>query len=54
MKEGNEQEGSLPIEGWVKWARAYGKDESTVEVCAFGNDLGGLRKFGALPMTLAF
>ena len=54
MKEGNEQEGPLLIEGWVKWARAYGKDGSTVEVCAFGKDLGGLRKFGALPMALAF
>ena len=54
MKEGNEQQGSLLIEGWVKWARACGKDGSTVEVCAFGNDLGGLRKFGALPMALAF
>ncbi len=54
MKEGNEQQGSLLIEAWVEWARACGKDGSTVEVCAFGNDLGGLRKFGTLPMAFAF
>lgn len=47
MKEGNKQEGFLLIEGWMKWARAYGKDGSTVEVCAFGNDLSGLRKLSS-------
>lgn len=51
MKEGNEQQGSLLIEAWVEWARVCGKDGSTVEVCAFGNDLGGLRKVSSSRLT---